>query len=108
MLDMDTTDQSKSRLLLSQLSDTDIARFLKDQFQVTHVKYDYLEFATQLTKLAKEEGLALDLERYFWNKQLHKLNSLADAATDAREKSILSKIEVEFTAIEEILRAHAS
>ena len=108
MLDMDNTDQGNIRLLLSQLSDADLEKFLEDQFQITHVKYDYAAFSKQLTGLAKEKGLAIDLEHDFLEKQLRKLNDLADEATDAREKSTLSKIETEFTRIEKILQAHGS
>lgn len=106
MLDMHINNQKSNRLLLSHLPHADIEQFIKDQFQVTIIKHNYLQFVRELTALAQKNNIAIDLESFFLKKQLFKLKALADRVTDAKEKIPLNEIESELSAIEEKIQAH--
>ena len=108
MLDLHLIDQKSNRLLLSHLPHEDIEKFLKDQFRVTHIKSNYLQFARKLAELAQKEKMAIDLESFFLKKQLFKLKALADRVTDAKEKIPLNEVEVELIDIEKKIQSHAS
>ena len=92
-----------------------IAQFLESQFSLSSVQHDYQEFAECLTRqaaaetmrVAQEEGkMAKDLRQFFFEKQLHKLQYLANRITDEDKLVSLNELRAELTSLEKKLDAH--
>lgn len=106
MLDMHLTDHKSNRLLLSHIPHESIEKFLHDQFQVTHVKYDYLDFVKQLSRQAQKHELSIDLKTFFFKKQLLKLQTLSHQITDAKEMMPLQEVTKELELIKDKVGQH--
>ncbi len=106
MLDMHSSESKSNRLLLSHISHAHVEDFLKSQFQVTHINYNYLKFAKELSAMARNHNLAKDLKETFLENQLIKLDKIVLNTSSAEDTESLNQIKVKLNEIETKLGAH--
>ncbi len=108
MLEMHIKKDKSNRSLLSHIPHEEVKDFLQNQFQVTQIDEKYLEFSEQLSSEARKEGIAINLNRFFYKKQLTKLQSLSIIISDSKELAVLHDVENQLTNISKKIESHVS
>lgn len=107
MLEMHIKKDKSNRSLLSHIPHEKVKNFLQNQFQVTQIDEKYLEFSQQLSTEARKEGIAINLNQFFFKKQLAKLQGLSIQVSDTKEMSVLYDVENQLANISKKMDGHA-